>query len=588
MAKQKIPHTLFWFILYFLKPYLWHFWGIIFIAFLWAINGSLQPYVIKMMLDVLEKSGQGGTNLFSDLKIPLMIYIGVRLLTNVINRGHDYLALKFWPVFNKDILIRVTKYIQKHSHSYFQHQFGGSVVSKISIIADSLETIVDHLIYKLAFPFFTLGVVAFTMGTVHLSLAMILGLWAVVFIAISYRLSFSVQSLSEELAEKYTNLVGKLIDTITNIMAVRLFARRKHEIKALEFAAQDRVQTTKKLKWIDLKRNAILEFLANGLIGLLIYYLIIERQKGHISIGDFSLVFSLTLSMINIIWDTSRHYIRFVEAWGKCSQALKVIMAPHEIKDAPHAVPLMVKEGAIEFREVCFGFSGKQPLFKNFSLILQPGEKIGVVGQSGSGKTTFLNLIVRLWDVNSGSILIDQQDIKDVTQDSLHQNISFIPQDPLLFHRTILENIKYGKLDASEEEVRDAVHNAHADGFINALPEGYHTLVGERGTTLSGGQRQRLAIARAILKNAKVLILDEATSALDSETEHYIQGSLDLLMQNKTVLVAAHRLSTLLKMDRILVFQEGGIIEEGSHKTLLQKRGVYAKFWDMQADHTFE
>lgn len=304
------------------------------------------------------------------------------------------------------------------------------------------------------------------------------------------------------------------------------------------------------------------------------------------SIGDFALVLTLTLAVIDIVWDISQHYMRFVENIGKCSQALKTLLVPHAVKDMPNAHPLVIKEGEIEFRNVCFSPEKERPIFKDLSLKIKGHEKVGIVGHSGSGKTTFLNLLVRLMDVDEGGILIDGQDVREVTQDSLHQNISFIPQEPMLFHRTILENIKYGNLQASDEDVREAARQSYADAFIQSFTNGYETIIGERGSTLSGGQRQRLAIARSIIKGAKILILDEATSALDSETEHYIQESLKGLMQNKTVLVVAHRLSTLLQMDRIIVLHEGKVAEEGTHDALLLKKGHYAKLWNMQLNKT--
>jgi ATP-binding cassette subfamily B protein len=268
----------------------------------------------------------------------------------------------------------------------------------------------------------------------------------------------------------------------------------------------------------------------------------------------------------------------------RCSQALTILAVPHHIVNAENATYLSISKGDIEFRNVFFSYDKSTPLFENLSFFIKGGEKIGVVGHSGSGKTTLANLLVRLYDVDAGAILIDNQNIKEIRQKSLHNSISFIPQDPMLFHRTIFENIQYGKLEATEEEVISAAIQAHADEFIKSFPLGYQTLVGERGAKLSGGQRQRLAIARAILKNSKILILDEATSALDSLTEKYIQEGLDILMKNKTVLVIAHRLSTLLKMDRIFVFKEGKIVEQGTHKQLLAKKGTYAQLWSMQAN----
>jgi len=587
MAKKEIPKTTLSFILRFLSPYYWHLFFMVVIVFLWAANRAVEPYILKIILDIIEKYSLPQMNLFSQLKNPIIAYISLRIFINISSRLHDYVCMKVMPHFNKDIVMRLTKYLQKHSHAYFQHHFGGSLVSKISTIADTAERILDELIYNFIFPFFSLCLITFTMGSVRPTLAFFLIAWIFIFIGVSYFLSFKVQVISEQLSEKYTTLVGKLIDSTTNILAVRLFARRKYEIKYLERTAQDKLKTAEELRWNDIKRNTVMDIMANILVVVLIYYLIRERQKGYLSIGDFALVLTLTLSIIDIVWDVSQHYLRFVENVGKCSQALKTILVPHAIKDAPDAYPLVVKEGKIEFRGVYFSPEKGRSVFENLSIKIKSHEKVGIVGHSGSGKTTFLNLLVRLMDVDKGSILIDGQDIRDVTQDSLHQNISFIPQEPMLFHRTILENIKYGNLEAAEEFIKEAARKAYADEFIQSFPHGYNTVIGERGSTLSGGQRQRLAIARSILKNAKILILDEATSALDSETEHYIQESLKGLMQNKTVLVVAHRLSTLLQMDRIIVLNEGKIVEEGSHNSLLNKKGYYAKLWNMQLNKSF-
>ncbi len=251
--------------------------------------------------------------------------------------------------------------------------------------------------------------------------------------------------------------------------------------------------------------------------------------------------------------------------------------------DVLDAKPLVVTKGHIKFEQVTFYYKEDNSLFEQLDVEIQAGTKVGLVGASGSGKTTFVNLILRFFDVESGRILIDGQDIAQVTQDSLHEQIAMIPQDTSLFHRSLMENIRYGRLEATDQEVIEAAKRAHCHEFISSLPEGYHTLVGERGIKLSGGQRQRIAIARAMLKNAPILVLDEATSALDSVTEKYIQVALSSLMQGRTVIVIAHRLSTLAEMDRILVFDQGHIIEDGNHPTLLAKQGHYAKLWHMQA-----
>jgi ATP-binding cassette subfamily B protein len=272
----------------------------------------------------------------------------------------------------------------------------------------------------------------------------------------------------------------------------------------------------------------------------------------------------------------------FSENWGSAQQALQTFFVPQGLRDKPQAKPLRVKAGQIEFQNVHFCYQGNNPLFQNKSIFIMPGEKVGLVGYSGGGKSTFINLILRLYDVSSGAILIDDHNIQDVTQDSLRNAIALIPQDPVLFHRSLMDNIRYGREHATDAQVIAAAKAAHAHAFIEQLPEGYQSLVGERGVKLSGGQRQRIAIARAILKDAPILILDEATSQLDSVTENDIQASLHQLMSNKTTLVIAHRLSTLLHMDRILVFDQGMIVEMGSHQELMRKRGLYKTLLEAQ------
>ncbi len=272
----------------------------------------------------------------------------------------------------------------------------------------------------------------------------------------------------------------------------------------------------------------------------------------------------------HMLWYTMSRVDDFNQAYGKCKQSLIALMIPLEIQDSPHAISLKCEHGKITFNKVKFHYKGTEPLFQNKSIEIKAGQKVGLVGYSGSGKSTFVNLILRLYDITDGEILIDDQDIRNCTQDSLRDNIAMIPQDPALFHRSLFDNIRYGKIEVTDEAV------------IVQLPEGYDSLVGERGIKLSGGQRQRIAIARAILKNAPILILDEATSQLDSLTESLIQESLWTLMQHKTTLVIAHRLSTLLHMDRILVFDKGKIIEDGSHHTLLANNRLYKKLWDAQ------
>jgi ATP-binding cassette subfamily B protein len=284
-----------------------------------------------------------------------------------------------------------------------------------------------------------------------------------------------------------------------------------------------------------------------------------------------------------VLRSLSEDISRAAELIGSITQGVSIALLPLTIQDPQPAQSLQVRRGAITFDQVKFNYKGATTLFHNKSVTISAGQKIGLVGYSGSGKTTFINLILRMYDVTAGAILIDGQDIRQVTQVSLHRAIGLIPQDPSFFHRSLLENIRYGRLDASDAEVITAAQQAHADDFIVRLPQGYASLVGERGVKLSGGQRQRLAIARVFLKNAPILVLDEATSQLDSVTEQVIQQSLKRLMHGKTSIVIAHRLSTLLQMDRILVFEAGAIIEDGPHEALLAKGGLYKTLWEAQS-----
>lgn len=385
-------------------------------------------------------------------------------------------------------------------------------------------------------------------------------------------------------ADSVSILNGKIVDVLTNMSTVRLFARKQYEAQYIQSAQLEEMKKSRHaMLLIELTRVGL------GISGLLlifgmIFTLLYGYGHGWVSIGDFTQVGMQTFWLLGWIWFVSYQLMQFARESGTIRNALNLVTATADISDNPQATVLTVKQGNIDFNQVYFGYQKNKPVFNNFSVHIKAGEKVGLVGFSGSGKSTFVNLILRYYELQQGTICIDKLDIAGVTQDSLRQNIAMIPQDPSLFHRTLMENIRYGRLDASDEEVIVAAKMAHCDEFILHLDEGYQALVGERGVKLSGGQRQRIAIARAILKDAPILILDEATSALDSVTEKLIQDSLKQLMQHKTTLAIAHRLSTLNGMDRILVFHHGRIIEEGTQAELLQKKGHFAHLWQMQSN----
>ncbi|MCB0414119.1 MAG: ABC transporter ATP-binding protein [Bdellovibrionales bacterium] len=370
---------------------------------------------------------------------------------------------------------------------------------------------------------------------------------------------------------------------MTNILSSKLFARLKYEEDYLDHhlnfevkKGQETLWFMEKIRWFQFSFALLLQ------VGVLLFSVYLWEQKA-LTIGQFTMVTSLSLLIINDARGLSRRFLEFFEYIGNINDGVSIMIVDHEIIDSPHSKELQVTQGAIQFKNVGFKYNDGKHVFKNLNLQIAPRERIGLVGFSGSGKSTLINLLLRLYEIQNGSIEIDGQSISEVTQDSLRDNIAMIPQDPSLFHRSLLENIRYGKIDATDDEVIAAAKLAHAHDFICEQPEGYASLVGERGVKLSGGQRQRIAIARAILKNSPILVLDEATSSLDSHTEYEIQQGLENLMKDKTVVVIAHRLSTISHLDRIIVFNDGEVVETGSHDTLLQNQKHYYHLWSMQA-----
>ena len=397
--------------------------------------------------------------------------------------------------------------------------------------------------------------------------------------------------LADAQASAESIVVGELVDSLSNHSNVRIFSRKSFENSRMApfFEKQQKAYTATYFY------SLIMHSIQGGLIAIMMacscYFLVYLYSKNLVTIGDFALILGLSMETGHMMWFTMSEVDEFNKAVGRCKQSLMSLMLPLEILDKPNATFLNCTHGKITFDNVKFHYKGTEPLFQNKSIEIKAGQKVGLVGYSGGGKSTFVNLILRLYDVTDGAILIDGQDIRDVTQDSLRASIAMIPQDPSLFHRSLMDNIRYGRIDATDEEVIEAAKKAHAHEFITKLSQEYDSLVGERGVKLSGGQRQRISIARAILKNAPILILDEATSQLDSVTESIIQESLWELMNSrfetsgeggKTVLVIAHRLSTLLHMDRIIVFDQGVIVEDGTHAELLANNGLYRNLWDAQ------
>lgn len=570
------------FFLSLIKPYRWYVIGLLLTAAYWGINNALAPYVLKLIIDKVAAFSGDKSAILNAIKPNVILYIALWVLIAVDMRLSDWLRLKLFPYIRYDLVNHMFAYLNQHSHRFFQNNFAGSLSNKISDMTAgtiAIFTTIDDAAAQIV----GLIIAIISLLLVQPIFALILLIWAIAFLGVAIVYFKPVQDLSNFFATSKTTLVGKIVDSISNITNLRLFSRAAFENQVIRNATQDTTDKDQTMQWSILKMRAYWDISIIVLIAANLYMLVVMYSKDQVSIGDFSFVISLSISIFYNLWYLASQFVHFAEELGKCRQALTLISEPHEIMDKPNAQPLVVTQGRIEFKNVSFHYDEGAHLFKNKSVVIEPGQKIGLVGLSGSGKSTFVNLILRLFDVESGQILIDGKNIRDVTQESLRENIAMIPQDVTLFHRTLMENIRYGHIDATDAEIIAASKKAHCHEFISRLPEKYNALVGERGIKLSGGQRQRIAIARAMLKNAPILILDEATSALDSLTEKLIQDGLHVLMQNRTTIVVAHRLSTLSEMDRILVFEKGRIIEDGSHEELIKIQSHYSRMWKMQA-----
>lgn len=568
------------FLLNALKPYKLYTVGLILIEIFWAFDLSIRPYLIKVIIDKLETMPhQTETNFF--LSWPIIFYITLSILGVFIFRLSDYIYLKMVPLFRNNLILKSFKLVQRKNYKYFQSHFGGAIATKIGEMADAAQYLINLTIYRFLAKVVALLIACYVMGrAVHPYFAIILITGSVLFIFISYMLTRKPYKYAMRYLETYATFFGNLVDSISNILAAILFARRKYELSYLSHQAKVEAKASQELQWIIPINQFLVSLFLAILISVILIYLVYLKQRSLISIGDIALTLTITIMIANSLQDIVHDSLKFFEMLGKCSTTITLIQTPDEIIDFPRATPLKVTAGKIEFRNVTFSYVKGTSFFNNLSTIIQPQQKVGLIGHSGSGKTTFVNLILRLFEIDSGAILIDGQKVNEVTQNSLHESISFIPQDPLLFNRSIYENIAYGNPQATKKDITKAARLACADEFIEQLPEGYNTVAGERGVKLSGGQRQRIAIARALLKPAKIIILDEISSELDPITEYYLQKSLSEVIKDKTVLAISHRLSTLIDMDRILVFEHGAIVEDGHHDILLKRKGVYYNFWE--------
>lgn len=576
-SSVDIPKTPLAFFIYALKPHKkWFFLGVFTTTTASLVEAS-SSYLYKLIIDAVEKSDLKSA-LFWGLLFPIIMFL-VQLTYRVSGFATANLTVKT----SKTTIDRIFDYILNHSHNYFINRFAGSVSNKVRNITGAIEGIIPELIFthlNIFVGFFATFILILITDIYSSILFLVL---ISVLLLINKYLAPEKTRLSKLTAEIGTVLQGRTVDVLSNVNAVRQYAMRNYELGELKKLTTNK-ETVSLKNWFYTEKLLLINVIVLFIFTFLMCWSLISKWgSGLISTGDFVLVLALVTHMSGALLFIGKAFNSVSRIIGELKEGLEEVFIDYDIVDLENAKPLVVTGGAITWQDVDFKFTDDQQVFVNFNLDITAGQRVGLVGTSGAGKTTFVSLLLRQHELDGGTISIDDQDIGHVTQDSLRQAIAVVPQEPALFHRTIRENIAYSCPDSSLDEVIAVAKQAHAHEFIEKLPKGYDTMVGERGVKLSGGQKQRIAIARAMLKNAPILILDEATSALDSESETLIQKALHKLMDSKTVIAIAHRLSTLREMDRIIVLESGKIVEDGKHNTLKDKDGIYAKLWNHQS-----
>ena len=546
-----------------------------------TVLGRMFNYFSAEMVDLISSAPTNAETLHKLLILSGGIFVAISL-QSLVEIAQRLTNVRFLPYYLSKVSRDLFSQAHKHSSSFFAEEMAGNIAGKIKNIINNTEQAYFHILYGLLSPILSFCINIVFIYMVNVKLAFCFTGVTLLFAALMIWLKRKLIPFSERKNKLSSEATGVMVDSITNSDLVKNFSNylyEKHRYynsvnKMMKALRAEELKSSK----IDYAVKVVFDIMTVSFILLVFYFWYAQ----NISIGGVVLVLSLISSMIHVVANISMFTTRFVQVVGAIRDGLKLLARPYEVTDKPGAPAINVSKADIRINNLNYHYKNTKALFQDFSLHIKPGEKIGLVGHSGSGKSTLVRLLSRYYDIQGGEILIDGQNIADVTQDSLRRNIALIPQDPSLFHRSIMENIRYGRLSATDEEVYEAARQAYCHEFILKMPQGYNSKVGERGVMLSGGERQRIAIARAILKAAPILILDEATSALDSESEHYIQESLKELMKGKTVIAIAHRLSTLKEMDRIVVMDNGKIIEEGTHEALIRKKGAYFGFYNMQ------
>jgi ATP-binding cassette, subfamily B, multidrug efflux pump len=586
--RPEPPAGLLAFLWHFARQAKWLFAALFVVELMVALSDSAVPWFMGRVVTMVTKMppdrffAQGWPWLLGMAVVVLIVRPGVTLVRYLIN--NQALAAPFTGL----VRWQAHWHVVRQSWAFFQNDFAGRISNRVMQTAPSVRSTLTATITTVWY-IIVYGVSAIALtASAERWLAVPILLWFSGYAALLYFLVPRMRERSKVSSIARSELTGRIVDSYTNILTVKLFARAREEDQYVRDAVDRHVDLFTASQRLLTVFGATLDVLnalliaGSGALALLLW------RFGKIEVGAIAMVLPLTLQLTNMSRQIAMRITEIFEDVGVVQEGMLTIARPLQLADAEHARPLTVRAGRIEFKNVKFGYGREVGVLENFNLTIQPGEKIGLVGRSGAGKSTVVNLLLRFFHLEGGSILIDGEDISNLTQESLRTQISVVTQDTSLLHRSIRANIRYGRPNATDEEIERAARLAHAHEFIPDLEDwqgkrGYDAQVGERGIKLSGGQRQRIAIARVILKDAPILVFDEATSALDSEVESAIQSSLGTLMEGKTAIAIAHRLSTIAQMDRLVVLDHGRIIEQGTHGQLIAHGGHYATLWRHQA-----
>jgi ATP-binding cassette, subfamily B, bacterial len=544
----------------------------ILLAVLAAVSCSVTTqYGVKFLVDVLSRGPGSGTSVW----MPLAFLVSLIAADNLLWRLAGWIGSYAFVGVTGDIRRDLFQHLTGHGPSYFAERLPGMLTSRITATSNAIFTVENMLVWNVLPPCVATFGAILLLGTVSAPMAAGLSVLAAALVFTMFRLAAAGKPYHHDYADKAAAVDGEMVDVIGNMPLVRAFGGiRREYFRFDQTVGREMVARRRSLLYLEKIRlfHAVVTVL---LTICLVAWAITLWQRGRATTGEVVLVCTLGLSILHATRDLAVALVDVTQHMARLSEALTTLLIPHELRDHPKATPLVRRGAMVTFDKIGFDYPDGRKLFRDFSLQLKPAQRIGLVGPSGAGKSTLFALLQRFYDVQSGRVLIDGQDISMVTQESLREAIAVVPQDISLFHRSIMENIRYGRPEASNDEVVAAAIEARCMTFIEALPRRMATIAGDRGVKLSGGQRQRIAIARAFLKDSPIVLLDEATSALDSESEEEIRQALDRLMRGRTVIAIAHRLSSLRNFDRIVVMQAGRVMQDGPPDKLMRRDGLY-------------